>query len=111
VQSIHREVQRLCLFAAIAGGLKKVIRLEDAIRLMTSLPANILRLPNRGRISTGMAADLVIFDPARVRDTATFEHPVMYPVGIEYVLVNGAMAVENGRMQDARSGRILRHTR
>jgi N-acyl-D-amino-acid deacylase len=90
---------------------EKVIRLEEAIRLMTSLPANILRLPNRGRISTGMAADLVILDPASVRDTATFEHPVTYPVGIEFVLVNGAMAVENGKMKDSRSGRIIRHIR
>jgi N-acyl-D-aspartate/D-glutamate deacylase len=69
---------------------EKVISLENAIREMTSLPANQLKLWNRGRIAPGLAADLVLFDPAKVADTATFEKPLSYSVGMEYVFINGS---------------------
>jgi N-acyl-D-aspartate/D-glutamate deacylase len=87
----------------------RVIGLEEAIRKMTSLAANRLRLYDRGRIAPGMAADLVVFDPARIQDTATFTKPLSFPEGISHVLVNGQLAVENGRGTSAMSGRVLRH--
>jgi N-acyl-D-aspartate/D-glutamate deacylase len=87
---------------------KNVIRLEEAIRKMTSLPANRLRLFNRGRIAPGMAADVVIFDPARIQDTATFEKPLAFAEGISYVLVNGQVAVDQGRSSARNAGQVLR---
>lgn len=87
----------------------KVISLEEAVRKMTSLPANTLRLFDRGRIAPGMAADLVIFDPAKIQDRATFEKPLQYATGIEYMLVNGQVVIDGGRLTDAKPGRVLRH--
>lgn len=87
---------------------EKVIPLETAIREMTSLPANQLKLRNRGRISPGFVADLVLFDPARVADTATFEKPLSYAVGMEYVLVNGQLAIDKGQATGALAGKVLR---
>ena len=86
----------------------KVVSLEGAVRQMTSLAANALKLWDRGRIAAGMAADLVIFDPAKVMDTATFAKPISYPVGIEYVVVNGQVAVERGQSAGAPAGKVLR---
>ncbi|MEP7366206.1 MAG: D-aminoacylase [Acidobacteriota bacterium] len=88
-----------------------VIPLEEAIRKMTSLPANRLSLFDRGRIAPGMAADLVVFDPDRIQDKATFTQPLAFPDGIAHVLVNGQLAVENGRGTKSLSGRVLRHNR
>ena len=76
---------------------------------MTSMPAALLGLANRGRIAEGMCADLVVFDPTTVVDRATYEQPHQYPEGIEYVVVNGVVAVDRGRMSAARAGRLLRH--
>ena len=90
---------------------EKVISLEAAIRKMTSLPANRLKLFDRGRIATGMAADLVIFDPAAIRDTATFAKPVSLPVGISYVLVNGRIAIDHGKSTGELAGQVLRWRR
>ncbi len=87
----------------------KVISLEGAIRSMTSLPADQLQLWDRGRIAPGMAADLVVFDPLRVRDTATFAKPGSYPVGIEYVLVNGKIAVDKEKPTGVLAGEVIRH--
>ena len=87
---------------------QRVIPLADAIRKMTALPADRLRLADRGRIAEGMAADLVLFDPATVIDRATFERPAQYPDGIPYVLVNGVLAIDAGRPTGARAGRVLR---
>jgi N-acyl-D-aspartate/D-glutamate deacylase len=87
---------------------QNVISLEEAIRKMTSLPANRLRLFHRGRIAPGMAADLVIFDPNRIRDTATFAKPLAFPEGISYVFVNGNLAVDQGRSTHAKIGQVLR---
>jgi N-acyl-D-amino-acid deacylase len=86
-----------------------VMSLPNAIRAMTSLPASQLKLNDRGRIGLGMAADITIFDQQTVRDTATFVKPAAYPVGIAYVLVNGQVAVENGRTTDSLAGSVIRH--
>ena len=67
-----------------------------AIRKMTSLPATILGLADRGTITPGKAADLVLFDPATVADRATFEDPFQYPVGIDTVIVNGQVVLDEG---------------
>ncbi len=87
---------------------QRVISLEEAIRKMTSLPADRIGLHERGRIAEGMIADLVVFDPRTVRDRATFTEPHQYPEGIEYVIVNGVVTVDGGRYIDARAGRVLR---
>jgi N-acyl-D-aspartate/D-glutamate deacylase len=88
---------------------QQVIPLEEAIRKMTSLPANRLRLYDRGRIAPGMAADLVVFDPAAVQDQASFEKPVALSTGMDTVIVNGGVAVENGKATGAKVGKVLRH--
>lgn len=85
-----------------------VITLEDAVRKMTSLPAQTFNLRDRGLLREGFMADLVIFDPATVADQATFERPHQYPTGINFVIVNGATVFENGRMTEARPGMALR---
>ena len=87
---------------------EKVVTLEDAVRKMTSLTASRLRLRDRGTIRTGAWADLVVFDPARIADAATYDDPHRYPIGIDYVFVNGGVALENGETTRARHGRFLR---
>lgn len=87
---------------------QQVITLEDAIRKMTSLPADRLALDGRGRVAEGAYADLVVFDPRTVVDRATFEAPHQYPEGITYVIVNGAVTVDEGQFVDVRPGRVLR---
>jgi N-acyl-D-aspartate/D-glutamate deacylase len=88
---------------------EKVIPLEEAVRKMTSLAAAISQLPDRGTIAAGKWADLVIFDPATVADTATFEKPFAYPVGIDTVLVNGQVVLDEGTHTGTRPGQVLRH--
>ena len=88
---------------------KKVLTLENAIHKMTQLPALRLGLKDRGVIAAGAVADLVIFDPATVRDRATFTDPHQYPEGIPYVIVNGTVAIDGGKLSSARVGRVLRH--
>jgi len=90
---------------------EKVISLETAIREMTSLPANQLKLRNRGRIAPGLAADLVVFDPAKVADTATFAKPLSYSVGMEYVLINGQLAIDKGQPTGILAGKVIRANR
>jgi dihydroorotase/N-acyl-D-amino-acid deacylase len=85
-----------------------LLSLEDAVHKMTALPAGRLGLADRGRIAEGAYADLVVFDAATVADRATFEDPHQYPDGIEWVIVNGVVAVERGRYLDVRPGRVLR---
>jgi N-acyl-D-amino-acid deacylase len=87
---------------------KKLLELPEAVRKMTSLPADQIGLKDRGRIAKGMKADLVVFQPAEVRDQASFETPHRYPAGIPHVLVNGALVVEQGSHTGARPGRMLR---
>jgi N-acyl-D-amino-acid deacylase len=85
-----------------------VLSLPEAVRKMTSLPADRLGLADRGRIAEGNKADLVIFDPATVIDRSTFQEPHQYPDGIPWVVVNGVITVENGAFLDVRPGRVLR---
>ncbi len=87
---------------------EKKLTLEDAIRKFTALPAQRMRLTDRGVLKEGMWADVVIFDPAAVRDIATFDKPNRLSQGMEYVLVNGVPVVEQGRMTGALPGKILR---
>jgi N-acyl-D-amino-acid deacylase len=85
-----------------------VLTLEDAVRRMTSLPARTFGFRDRGLIREGMAADLVIFDPDRVADRATYQQPHQFSEGIDFVFVNGIAAVENAELTAARAGRVLR---
>jgi N-acyl-D-amino-acid deacylase len=84
------------------------LTLPQAVRKMSGFAASRIGLIDRGRIAVGMAADIVVFDPATVADRATFAEPFQYPVGIQVVIVNGALALRNGQRLDARSGRGLR---
>lgn len=85
----------------------KVLTLEDAIRKMTSFPAQRIGLTDRGLLREGMKADLVVFDPKTVRDAATFERPHQYAEGILAVVINGQIAFEESKMTTARPGRLL----
>jgi N-acyl-D-amino-acid deacylase len=87
--------------------LMKVISLEEAIRRMTSLPAQKFQLRDRGLLREGLAADIVIFDEAKVGDQATFVKPHAYANGFQYVLVNGQVTVENGKHTGVRGGQVL----
>jgi len=86
---------------------RHVLTLPDAIRKMTSLSAEITGLTDRGLLRPGMAADITTFDPATVRDEATFEDPAQYPRGIPYVIVNGVVVIDQGRHTGAKPGRVL----
>ncbi len=85
----------------------KVLALEEAIRKMTSYPAQRIGLSDRGLLRAGMKADLVIFDPEAVRDMSTFEQPHQYAQGVTTVLINGQVVFENGMMTAARPGQVL----
>ncbi|PYQ69502.1 MAG: hypothetical protein DMG01_29080 [Acidobacteria bacterium] len=84
-----------------------VLALPEAIRKMTSLAASQMKIADRGTVREGFFADLVVFDPKTVADTATFEKPQQYPVGIETVIVNGTVTVDAGRHTGAHAGRAL----
>jgi len=86
-----------------------VLKLEDAVRKMTSLNANKLGIADRGQVRPGLFADLSLFDPAKVIDQATYEKPFAYNVGIEYVLVNGQVVLDRGQHTGALPGKVLRH--
>ena len=83
------------------------LTLEEAIRKMTSMPADHFGLAGRGRVAPGYAADVVVFDPERLDEVATLDNPVAYARGVEHVLVNGVAVVENGEHTGARPGRHL----
>ncbi|HXM96750.1 MAG TPA: D-aminoacylase [Candidatus Dormibacteraeota bacterium] len=87
---------------------EKKLTLEDAIRKFTSLAAQRMRLSDRGVLKSGMWADVVIFDPATVKDVATFEDPNRLSQGMEYVLVNGVPVIDQGKMTGALPGKVLR---
>lgn len=89
---------------------EKVLTLEEAIRRMTSLPAQKFQLKDRGLIREGMAADIVVFDESKVKDLATFEKPHAYSTGFQFVIVNGMLTVDNGVHTGARAGQALYHT-
>lgn len=86
---------------------QKVDTLEEAVRKCSSLPAEILNLPDRGRIAVGMKADLVVLDMATLQDNTTVAEPNVYPTGVQYVWVNGVAAVKDGRRTLALAGRVL----
>lgn len=86
---------------------KQVLRLEDAVRRMTSLPAQRFKIEDSGLIRTGFAADIVIFDENKISDMATFEKPHAYSEGIDYVLVNGIIVLENGKHTGSKPGAII----
>jgi N-acyl-D-aspartate/D-glutamate deacylase len=87
---------------------RKVITLEEAVRKMTSLPAAHFGFAGRGVIAEGAAADLVVFDPATVKDEATYPAPHAYASGIPHVIVNGVFVVRDSKATGARPGQILR---
>ena len=86
---------------------RRVISLEEAVRKMTSLPAEHFRFSRRGLLKEGYAADVAVFDPATVSDAATFEKPHAYALGVPYVLVNGVVVVRRGEQTSARPGQVL----
>jgi N-acyl-D-amino-acid deacylase len=87
---------------------EKKLRLEDAIRKFTALPAQRMRLGDRGVLKAGMWADVVIFDPQTITDRATFENPNQLSEGMQYVLVNGVPVIDNGKATNALPGKVLR---
>ncbi|GBC82346.1 D-aminoacylase [bacterium HR10] len=98
-------------FARVLGHYvreQKVIPLEEAIRRMTSLPAENLKLDRRGRLKVGYFADVVVFDPAKIRDHATYERPHQYATGVIHVFVNGVQVLKDGEHTGAKPGRVVR---
>jgi N-acyl-D-amino-acid deacylase len=99
-------------FARVLGHYVRelgVLELEDAVRKMTSLPARRLGLRDRGILQAGARADVVVFDPLRIRDRATYEAPHQYCDGVSTVVVNGEIVVDAGQLTDAAPGIVLRH--
>jgi N-acyl-D-amino-acid deacylase len=86
----------------------RVVSLPQAIRRMTSFPAQRLGLQDRGLLREGMVADITVFDPTTIIDTGTYAEPNQHPIGISHVLVAGRVAVDTGRLTDIRAGRVLR---
>lgn len=89
---------------------EKVISLEEAIRRMTSLPAQKFQLKDRGLLKEGMAADIVIFDEKEVQDISTFTNPHAYSKGFHFVIVNGVLTVENEKHLGVRAGKALKNS-
>ncbi len=98
-------------FARVLGRYvrdEKLVTLEDAIHRMTGHPADVLGLRDRGRLAAGNVADIVVFDPAKVQDHATYVKPHQYATGVSQVVVNGVLALDNGEPTEARPGRFVR---
>lgn len=87
---------------------EKVIPLEEAVRRLTSLPASNLKIQKRGTLAPGFYADVVVFDPAKIQDHATFERPHQYSTGVQHVLVNGEQVLKDGSHTGAKPGRVVR---
>jgi N-acyl-D-amino-acid deacylase len=85
-----------------------IMTMEEGIRKITSLPAGKVRLKDRGIIKEGFRADIVVFDPDKIKEKATFNEPHQYPEGIDYVIVNGEVVVEHGELTGVRPGKVLR---
>jgi N-acyl-D-aspartate/D-glutamate deacylase len=81
--------------------------MEAAVRKLSGLAADAFRFDDHGYLAAGKRANVVLFDPAGVRDTATFEEPMQYPEGIPYVVVGGELAVEDGQVTGKRAGKVL----
>lgn len=86
---------------------EKVISLEDAIRRLTTLPAGNLKIKKRGSLTPGYFADVVVFDPATIKDHATFENPQQYATGVQHVFVNGEQVLKDGEHTGAKPGRVV----
>ena len=86
---------------------EKALTLEDAVRTMTSFPAQILRLADRGLLREGYWADVVVFDPEHIIDNATYDDPKQFPTGIPFVVVNGQVAVDNERCTGVLAGHAV----
>ena len=86
---------------------EKVLSLEDAVRKMTSLPAQFLQIKDRGQLMEGYKADVVVFDPQTIKDNATYTNPRQYSTGTHYVIVNGKVSVEKGEYTGSRNGKLL----
>lgn len=86
---------------------RKLLSWEEAIRKITSMPAAVLRLKERGLIKEKFKADIVIFNPDLIKDKATYQQPHQYPEGIEEVIINGIVAVDKGKITDSKSGKVL----
>ncbi len=84
-----------------------VLSLPEAVKKMTSMNADKLGIRDRGRIKEGNWADITIFDPEKVADQATYENPHQYPLGISYVIVNGAVTIDNGNHTGALAGKVI----
>jgi len=86
---------------------EKLLTIEEAIRKMTSLAASRVRLKDRGLLKVGFWADIVIFDPEKIKDQATYQEPQQYPIGIKDVIVNGGFTVEDGKLTYNSFGKVL----
>jgi N-acyl-D-amino-acid deacylase len=95
------------LFAKYVRG-EKVITVEEAVRRLTSLPAQTMKIASRGRLQAGYFADVVVFDPATIQDHATFEKPHQYSTGVTHVFVNGVHVLRDGEHTGAKPGRVVR---
>jgi N-acyl-D-aspartate/D-glutamate deacylase len=87
------------------------LTLEEAVHRLTALPSAQLGLADRGVVAPGLRADLVVFDPASIRDASSYEDPKRYPTGIDEVLVGGEVVVDHGAFTSARPGRPVRRPR
>jgi N-acyl-D-aspartate/D-glutamate deacylase len=87
---------------------ERLLTLAEAVRKMTSFAAGVLGIPDRGTVQANMMADLIIFDPEKVRETATYPDPLRLADGFDVVIVNGKVARENGAMDAALHGRVLK---
>jgi len=86
---------------------ERLLSLEEAVRKITSMPAQRAGLSRRGVLKSGLIADVTVFDPESVIDRATYEDPRQYPDGISYVIVNGVLTVDQGEYTGALAGRVL----
>ena len=107
----HPHPRNYGAFARVLGRYvraEKVLSLEEAVRKMTSLPAWRIGQPERGRLAEGAFADVAVFNPATIRDLATYENPHQFSVGVEYVLVNGVLVLRSASLTGEKPGRVLR---
>src|SRR5262249_20219494 len=88
---------------------EKIITLEHAIRSASGLPADILKLPKRGYLKPGYFADVVVLDPMNYIDRATFDQPHQYATGVQYLFVNGKLAIDQGKYKGVLAGKVSRH--
>jgi N-acyl-D-amino-acid deacylase len=109
--ALHPHPRAYGSFARVLGKYvreEKLVPLEEAIRRLTSLPAENLKLDRRGRLAPGFFADVVVFDPATIADRATFEEPHRLAIGVEHVFVNGGQVIAGGEHTGATPGRVVR---